>query len=282
MPNASGAAAIAGRVPFALMERKHVLEIRDEIRSTAGAQNEVVKVISAMFGWAVDAGVAAVNPALRIKRLYSGDGFHSWTVDEFEAYKAKHASGTKARLALYLAMFTGLRREDLSIVGKQHVKAGWLTIRPGKTEKKTGVIVELPILPILQAEIDAGAAGAMTFLESEWKRPFTVNTLGNKMRDWCDQAGLTECSLHGLRKLGASIAAENGATDEELMAIYGWVTKAQSTHYTKKARRKLIAGRAAHKLLFTPEQKMDEVVPPDQAVEESGAKTEEKPNKISA
>ncbi|UVC17009.1 site-specific integrase [Mesorhizobium onobrychidis] len=175
-----------------------------------------------------------------------------------------------------------LRREDLAVAGKQHVKAGWLTIRPGKTAKKTGVVIELPILPILQDEIDAGAAGDMTFLESEWKRPFTVNSLGNKMRDWCDQADLPQCSLHGLRKLGATIAAENGATDEELMAIYGWVTKTQSTLYTKKARRKLIAGRAAHKLLFTAEQKMDETVPPLQAVEESGTKTGKKLRKISA
>ncbi|WP_133116116.1 hypothetical protein [Mesorhizobium wenxiniae] len=86
----------------------------------------------------------SVNPALRIKRLYSGDGFHSWTVEEFETYKKRHPSGTKARLALYLAMFTGLRREDLAIVCRQHVKSGWLTIRPGKTEKRTGVVVELP------------------------------------------------------------------------------------------------------------------------------------------
>ncbi|PAP96121.1 hypothetical protein [Mesorhizobium wenxiniae] len=45
-------------LPFALMERKHVLEIRDELRSTPGAQNDIVKVISAMFGWAVDNAVA--------------------------------------------------------------------------------------------------------------------------------------------------------------------------------------------------------------------------------
>lgn len=28
-------------------------------------------------------------------------------------------------------------------------------------------------------------------------------------------------------KAGATVAAENGATDEELMAIFGWTTKAQ-------------------------------------------------------
>ena len=99
-------------------------------------------------------------------------------------------------------------------------------------------------------------------------------------RDWCDLAGLPNCSLHGLRKLGATIAAENGATDEEMMAIFGWTTKTQTTLYTKKARRKLIAGKAMHKLL--PEQKKDETVPPPPAVPESGTKTGKKINKISA
>lgn len=36
--------------------------------------------------------------------------------------------------------------------------------------------------------------------------------IGNKMREWCDEAGLPQCSAHGLRKAGAAIAAERGAT----------------------------------------------------------------------
>lgn len=36
--------------------------------------------------------------------------------------------------------------------------------------------------------------------------------LGNKMRQWCDQAELPHCRAHGIRKAGATIAAENGAT----------------------------------------------------------------------
>lgn len=39
-----------GSLPFAMMERKHVLEIRDELRDTAGAQNNLIKYFSAMFG----------------------------------------------------------------------------------------------------------------------------------------------------------------------------------------------------------------------------------------
>ncbi|MBZ9818927.1 tyrosine-type recombinase/integrase [Mesorhizobium sp. CA4] len=269
-----------GTLPFAFMERKHVLEIRDELRDTPGAQNEVVKVVSAMFGWAVDNEVAKVNPALKIKRLYSGDGFHTWTIEEVRQFEERHPLGSKARLALHLGLFTGLRREDLAILGRQHFKNGWLHIKPKKTTKSSGVDVELPILPELQATIDASPCGDLTFLVSEWGTPFTVNTLGNKMRDWCDQAGLPQCSLHGLRKAGATIAAENGATDEQLMAIFGWTTKQQTTLYTRKAQRRRMAGAAAH--LLVPEQNPDKIVPPGKAVGKSGTKTAKKARKINA
>ncbi|WP_292113443.1 tyrosine-type recombinase/integrase [Mesorhizobium sp.] len=270
-----------GTLPFALMERKHVLEIRDELRDTPGAQNEVVKVISAMFGWAVnDAEIAKVNPALKIKRLYSGDGFHTWTIEEVRQFEERHPLGSKARLALHLGLFTGLRREDLAILGRQHVRNGWLHIKPKKTTRSSGVDVELPILPELQATINASPCGDLTFLVSEWGTPFTVNTLGNKMRDWCDQAGLPQCSLHGLRKAGATIAAENGATDEQLMAIFGWTTKQQTTLYTRKAQRRRMAGAAAH--LLVPEQNPAKIVPPAKGVEKSETKTTKKARKINA
>ena len=140
-----------GDLPYKMMERKHVLEIRDTIRDTAGAQNNVVKTISAMFGWAISAGLADRNPAIGIEHLHSGDGFHAWTVDEVRQFEARHPLGSKARLALHLGLFTGFRLSDLATLGKQHVRDGWLYVRPGKTGKSSGVVVEIPLLPELQA-----------------------------------------------------------------------------------------------------------------------------------
>ena len=59
---------------------------------------------------------------MRIKRLYSGDGFHTWTAAEVEKYEERHKPGSKARLALYLAMFTGLRRSTLRIVAASYTE----------------------------------------------------------------------------------------------------------------------------------------------------------------
>jgi len=189
-------------------------------------------------------------------------------------YEERHPQGSKARLALHLGLFTGLRLSDLATLGKQHIRDGWLYVRPGKTGKSSGVVVEIPVLAELQATIEATETGDLTFLITDLGRPFTVNGLGNKMRQWCDQAGLPQCSMHGLRKAGATIAADNGATDSQLMAIFGWTTKKQTTLYTKKADRKRLAGEAIRKLV--PEQKTDETVPPQKGLLESGTKIAKK------
>ena len=60
------------------------------------------------------------------------------------------------------------------------------------------------------------------FLINDLGRPFWDAGFGNKFRDWCDQAGLHHhCAAHGVRKAGTTIAAENGATTKQLMAIFG-------------------------------------------------------------
>lgn len=259
-----------GTLPYQQMQRRHVIEIRDELRSTPGAQNNIVKSMSAMFAWAVDADLLKLNPCAGISRLKSGEGFHTWTLDEVTKFEERHPVGSKARLALHLAMFTGLRLSDLAIIGRQHVKDGWLKIRPGKTSGSSGVTVEVPVLAELQETIAKTPTGDLAFLVTEWGRPFSVDGLGNKMRQWCDEAGLPQCSMHGLRKAGAVIAAENGATDDELMAIFGWTTKQQTTLYTRNASRRRLAEGAMHKLLR--EQNPDKVVPPKTGVRKSGTK----------
>ena len=40
------------------------------------------------------------------------------------------------------------------------------------------------------------------------------------------------------------MAAENGATDSQLMAIFGWSTIQEAQRYTKSASRKKLAGDA--------------------------------------
>ncbi len=252
-----------GDKPFELLERKHVTAIRDTRIDSPGAANNIVKAISAMYAWAIEVGEAKTNPCNGIKRLKSGDGFHTWTLEEIEKFEATHPHGSTARLALAIFMFTGLRLSDAAILGRQHISNGWIRIRPGKTDRSSRVDVNIPILPNLADELDRLPAGRLTFLVTEYGKPFSDKGLGNKMRQWCDEAGLPQCSAHGLRKAGASIAAENGATSDQLKAIFGWTTSQQADLYTRAARRKKMAGDAAK--LLMPDRTENKRVPLSEA-----------------
>ena len=67
------------------------------------------------------------------------------------------------------------------------------------------------------------------------------NGLGNLMREWCDQAGLPNCTSHGLRKAIARRLAEAGDSPHEIIAVTGHLTLAEVTRYTSEVNRHTIA-----------------------------------------
>ena len=116
--------------------------------------------------------------------------------------------------------------------------------RSKKNRNRHPVRLELPVLPVLQQIIDASPCGDLTFLVTEFGKPFTAKGFSSKMRQWCDRAGLPHCTAHSLRKAGAVSAAHNGATPHQLMAIFGWRTLKEAERYTKDAEQRRIASGA--------------------------------------
>jgi hypothetical protein len=66
----------------------------------------------------------------------------------------------------------------------------------------------------------------------------------------CREAKLEKgLSSHGIRKFGATRAADMGATEHQLMALFGWSSTKQAGVYTKKANRVKLEAVAALSLL---------------------------------
>ena len=209
--------------PLPLLSAAHIRMLRDRRAEKPGAANNRLKYVGSMLSWAVERNLLRANPARDVKPLrYSTDGFHAWTPAEVKQFETHHKVGTKARLALALMLYLGVRRGDVVVLGRQHVRDGAVRFVPQKTRRKKMHAIEIPILPELAKIIEASPTGDLTFLVTALRKPFTANGFGNWFRDRCDEAGLPECSAHGLRKAGASIAAERGATDRQLMAMFGW------------------------------------------------------------
>ena len=138
------------------------------------------------------------------------------------------------------------------VPARVHHRAGLLLCQVRHDHRRI-LIVTLPVIAELKELIDATPSDHLTFLTTKFGRSFTSNGFGNRFRKWCDEAGLPHCSAHGLRKAGAAIAAENGATATQLMAIFGWKTMKEAERYTRAARQKVLAGSAMR--LLVPERK---------------------------
>ena len=266
-PRKPGSRDLMRDCPVILLSPAHVKMLRDRKAATPGAANNRRKYLSSMFGWAVEHGLLRLNPAREVRKVrYATAGFHTWTVEEVRQFEERHPVGTKARLALALLLYLGVRRGDVVTLGRQHVKDGWLRLVPRKTRYRSLEVSQKAVLPILADIIARSPKGSLTFVETEYRRPFTASGFGGWFRDRCDEAGLPHCSAHGLRKAGATIAAENGATDRQLMALYDWSSEKQANIYTAAADRKRLAAQAAQ-LLAGDQTANTEVshltVPPD-------------------
>ena len=149
---------------------------------------------------------------------------HTWSPAEIDIYRTHHKIGTKARLALDLMLNVGARISDASRIGRQHEANGRLRFIAwkGRGKNKTRRTIDIPINIDLAAAFGATTTGDLAYLVTEYGQPFTSDGLGNKMREWCDAAGLQHCSAHGLRKASAVAMAESGATAPELCAVFGW------------------------------------------------------------
>src|SRR5690606_22897046 len=93
-----------------------------------------------------------------------------------------------------------------------------------KNKRSKPITLELPVHPELQKAIDATPGGNLTFLVTEFDKPFTANGFGNWFRKRCDEADLPHCAAHGLRKAAATRLADNGATEHEIMSVTGHQT----------------------------------------------------------
>jgi integrase len=269
-PIAPGSSKFFRDFPLSRMTVDAVEVLRDRKLAFPEGANSRVKAIRAVFKWAVrkkgpDGKPLVVhNPARDVPYLKSNNpsGYHTWTLEEVRQFEERHPIGTKARLALALLLFTGQRRSDITRFGRQHVREGKLTFTQFKGRNRKPKRLVLPILSALQQVVDASPCGDLAFLVNGLGRPFTDAGFGNKFREWCNQAGLRNCTAHGLRKAGATIAANNGATAHQLMAIFGWDTLKMAEAYTRAADQQRLAEAAMH-MLESAEQNSTEPCPTD-------------------
>lgn len=197
------------------------------------------KQLNGLFRYAVKIGWIDRSPMEFVS--YSAPktrGYHTWSEDEIAQYQAHWPLGSKQRLAVELLLWTGKRRSDGILLGKQNLREGMMWGRDQKTQKEWW----LPIAPQLQEAIDAMPPhDHLCYLVSERGRPYSSASFGNMFKQWCIDAGLPHCTAHGLRKAIARRMAEVGINNAGGKSVTLHSGDSEYAIYTAAANQKRLA-----------------------------------------
>lgn len=227
---------------YADITRFHVQRAIDDRAATPALAKNLLKALRSLFAWALKSGLIQSNPCDGVEVVpYKTDGFPPWTVEDAVQFCEYWPVGTTARLAFELILTSGLRRGDVHVAGRQHLRGDIFSMRTAKTGAE--ITVQFP--PSLLETIAATRTGDMHFIVKADGQPFgSKESFGNWFSARCRGAGIGK-SAHGVRKLAATLSADDGASAHELMSHFGWVKVEQAETYTKKADRKRLGIRSS-------------------------------------
>jgi integrase len=236
-----------GNKQIALLQEQHLEALIGEKAGKPAAQRNLLRVLRSLLNVAVKAKMRRDNPSLGIvlERLET-TGYHSWTEEELRQYETCYPIGTKGRLALDLLLYTAQRRTDVVALGPANMRNGRFIYTASKNKAKMNIPVAAPLAASIAA---TPMIGVKTYLVTEYGRPFTPAGFGNWFRDRCDEAGLSHCSAHGLRKAFLRRMAEAGCSEDYIASISGHRDMREIRKYVEAANKAKMATEGMAKTL---------------------------------
>jgi integrase len=239
-----------GELPSEQTTKRDIVKLRDAIDAPTLA-NAAVSELSTLSKAAITRGLMSHNPAalgeLGVKKRKSNRGNnYVWTADDYQRFVKKYPLGTMEYLALVLLWSTGVRASDAYRLGPQHEKNGYLVFTEHKdsdSKYRAAKHREIEILPSLRAAIDASPSGQLAYIVGKMGKPLSGPSYFSRwFRNKAREAGLPPgASPHGVRRAAATGAAEHGASEHAIMALFGWKTTEQANRYTRTVRDKKLA-----------------------------------------
>ncbi|WP_171049197.1 tyrosine-type recombinase/integrase [Rhizobium sp. MHM7A] len=236
-------------IPLGKMAVAHIEVLRDRKKATPFAADERLKVLRQVFDTKKEGKPITVNIARLVDPFNAHtDGHETATPDDIAKFIEHHGTGSKAALYIAIQMYTGLRVSDLAVLGPQHRRRDAFKLRLFKNRNRTPVDIEITIHPILEAVLATHKVTDLTYLVTEFGKPFSVKGLGNRISDWWRQAGMPHLTSHSVRKGLATDVAHNEATDSMLEAMFGWKDSKTSKIYTRNAEKARLARQTVEKI----------------------------------
>lgn len=229
-----------GSLPFDGIRTKHIKS--DLAKFDPHPANNRMKAWKALFRWLEDIGAIEIDPARPIRKRRTEDtgGFTAWTREDFDTFRAHWGVETRERLAFEVYYRSCAATVDAVVLGPGMVSDGWLTYCRSKTGAPAVIPWSAETAPDwFEWSDDLEACLAhhprhMTFLATAQGRTRSQKSASQWFSAACRAAGL-DLSAHGIRKGRATVFRENGATEDQRMAVLGHETQEEANAYSKSA-----------------------------------------------
>lgn len=227
------------------------------VKGGDGAARMSVRLLKAVFNWAIHEGLLTSNPADSVKVGKDGQRDLVLAADDYPKLFAAiqqledvHQIARPVADAIRVIALTGARRGEIAGLRWRHVNLskGVLELQEHKTAKKTGEVRTIGLPAAAQAIVARqpdGDPDDYVFPPAKGNGPLALSKPWRTVRE---AAGLDPAiGLHGLRHSLATHMAVAGAQAAQIMAVMGHrdiTTSARYVHFAQDARAEL-AERAA-------------------------------------
>lgn len=235
-----------GKEAAADVPRAGVVALRDaKAQTSPSSANLMLKVINAMFGWAVENTLMPSNPAREVKPVKTDvETTQPWPEEVWQAV-VDHAPADLSRLA-FLGRATGQRISDL------------IRLRPANREQdgfamKIGKLRDRPHFLALDAAdaviIDSWTTGEMApYITKPDGTLHTPHSIRARLHTWVADSApehlrKADVTPHGLRALACCDARLAGREHQEIAGLYG-MSPNMVLHYTRHIDQALLGRRA--------------------------------------
>lgn len=233
--------SVMGDANPAKMQRKDVIRLRDANAEKVYFANYSLRVLRILMEHCVDLGWRETNPAKGVSELKTEKKEREpWPQHLLSTYRDTCPLGTRERLVMELCVGTGQRIGDVLEMRWSDIQDGAVFVKQNKTNKELWV----PILPELQAALDAASRHSVYIVTNErGTNRWSYRGASQAVRKVREQIGAMDYDIHSWRYNAACELLEAGCEDDLIAAVTGQ-SPAMVLHYTKKVRQKIRAQHA--------------------------------------
>jgi integrase len=225
----------------AKMQRKDVIRMRDANAEKAYFANYSLRVLRILMEHCVDLGWREANPAKGVSEIKTDKvAREPWPRELLHAYRGACNIGSRERLVMELCIGTGQRIGDVLEMRWSDIQDGGFVVKQNKTAKELWV----PILPELQAALDAASRHSVFILTNErGTNRWSYRGASQAVRNVRQAINALDYDIHSWRYNAACELLEAGCNDDLIAAVTGQ-SPAMVMHYTKKLRQRIRAVQA--------------------------------------